>query len=294
MSTVKHQHFLPQFYLKKFSTNNKIDIYDVTTRKIRINQSVEKNARINYFYDIDYDELKPLLSDLFKLHPDAQKREIFKDNQFTEKYLSRVESSISLIIDDLIANPYNIIKDNYWEQIIIFLHDLAYRTEGYRALSSDYNKEIYDKLIDICPEQYLTQFNEKSSKKEQLHRLLSIESLLKTSLMLYENYDFYIGINKSPNINFIISDNPATDIIAKFNDICIPFSSKLAFIFKNKNKEANFFTNDEPTGHIIELSGKSVLIYNIKQFSQAFKYVYGDNSSIQTAINLIKITSILS
>lgn len=291
MPNVKQQHYLPQFYLKNFGTNKKLDVYDITKKELRCNQSVEKNARINYFYDIDYNELTPFLSELFEIHPSAKGKEIFKDDQFIEKYLSRIEGAIAPILDDLIVDPNNIAKDDYWDLIIVFLHSLAYRTKWYRESNNNINKQIYDHFIQMFPAQNLSQFNEQASQEQQYQHLLSIKSLLSTSLMLSYNYDWYIGINRSSNINFIISDNPATDLIFGFNDICIPFSPNHAFVFKIKDKSADVLTSDKATGNIIEFSEKSVLLYNVKQFGQALNYVYGDENSINMVVKTIQMVN---
>ena len=55
-------------------------------------------------------------------------------------------------------------------------------------------------------------------------------------------------------------------------EICFPISGKLAVIFRTKDKNARMLAGDKPVGNIINLSDKSVLIYNTLQLA------YADNS----------------
>lgn len=290
MSKTKNQHYVPYFYIKRFATEDKIDIYDIPLGEVRGNQAIEKNACRHLFYDIDYKELKPFLKEIFELRPDIKDKDVFKDNQYVEHYLSRVESAANHIFNEL-EKDTTLINDYDNRYILtIFLHDLAHRTEGIRKTDETFNKQIYDQLSEAFPAEYLTQFDESAAKKKQLYHLLSIKSLLRTSTVLFEHYNWYIGINQSTQINFIISDNPALNVIIRYNDMCIPFSQKYALILKNKDKNATLITHDTPTKEKIYLSEMSVLKYNIQQISSANKYIFGDKKTLELLTPLIKIT----
>lgn len=61
-------------------------------------------------------------------------------------------------------------------------------------------------------------------------------SLLKTATMLFENYNWYIGIVKG-EMKLIISDDVAKNIRLGCNDICIPISSDKGIIFELLTKQ---------------------------------------------------------
>ena len=287
MSTVKSQHYIPQSYLKRFGTNEKIDVLKIETQEILEKQSTKSYACINYFYDIDPKEIEPYFEDLFKFRPHLRGSPVINDPQYIEHYFSRLEGDIKKIFDDLEQN-HSLIKDiSIQSKLIIFLHDLSIRTETIRKENISINKTIYDKLKDTFPIESLWQFTDIEAKKKQIRSVIELKPLLRTMQMLTENYKWYIGINNSKNIDFIISDNPALDILLGFNDICIPISKKHALIFKIKNKKAPVLTNDKHHKSRMYLTEKSVLIYNSHQFIQGDRFIFGDKKSIELTKNFI-------
>lgn len=288
MST-KQEHYIPQFYLKRFGNGNRIDVYDLSRELLRENQSIKNFACVNHFYDLNYTELEPYLEELFTIFPNTRGKSIFADNQFIEKYLSRLETEIAEIFRDLEHDPEKIKNENYQSKIIIFLHDLAFRTEKYRKDVECFNQQTFDFLKRFFPVESLSEYTKEAAKRQQLSNLLSLRSLLNVLYMLTENYDWYIGINQSATINFIISDNPAVDIILGFNDICIPISKKVALVFKIKDKTAPVLTHDSSDGIKMYLSEKSVSLYNCKQFLNAGTYAFGDKKSLLFARALIRL-----
>ena len=85
MNKVKRQHYVPEFYLRRFTNDGEhIFVYDKVNNKI-FNTNVSNVASEGYFYDIDW---HGELSDL--------------DPQLIEKELSRIESLFSSNIDEII------------------------------------------------------------------------------------------------------------------------------------------------------------------------------------------------
>jgi hypothetical protein len=89
---VKRQHYVPVCYLKKFSIDNKLHIYDKILKEYRRNQSPMNVASINKFYDLLEDEIQSL---------DLESR-IDGDEQYIEHFFSsEIEGKLSLMIDTL-------------------------------------------------------------------------------------------------------------------------------------------------------------------------------------------------
>ena len=105
-------------------------------------------------------------------------------------------------------------------------------------------------------------------------------SLLKTATMLFENYNWYIGIVKG-EMKLIISDDLAKNIRLGFNDICIPISSNKGIIFRIIDETAHLISKDELEGNVINLSEKSVFLYNTMQSSHANRFMFGNKYSLE-------------
>ena len=52
---VKQEHYVPKFYLRKFSDKDKISVYDIKNDRI-FRTNINKIACNNYFYDLDSNE----------------------------------------------------------------------------------------------------------------------------------------------------------------------------------------------------------------------------------------------
>ena len=98
--------------------------------------------------------------------------------------------------------------------------------------------------------------------------------------MLFENYNWYIGIVKG-EMKLIISDDLAKNIRLGFNDICIPISSNKGIIFRIIDETAHLISKDELEGNVINLSEKSVFLYNTMQSSHANRFMFGNKYSLE-------------
>ena len=63
---IKGEHYLPKFYLERFSNNGKISVLNILNNNI-IHTNVEKIGKKNYFYDLNPQELKNILSEYKKI-----------------------------------------------------------------------------------------------------------------------------------------------------------------------------------------------------------------------------------
>ena len=54
---VKNEHYIPKFYLERFSKNGKIFVYDLINDKI-FPTNIRKVGSKNYFYDLEPEILK--------------------------------------------------------------------------------------------------------------------------------------------------------------------------------------------------------------------------------------------
>lgn len=283
---VKNQHYVPRMYLKRFSPDQKrICVWNLMEDEILTRQQPVNYAVRRYFYDTNELELKKALTEMCKVYPKAVDNIDFLDEQFLEKALSRVEADIGTIMDMISENSEQLYSETNMQKLIIFLHELTYRSEKYRSTLESIREQMLSSLqrLGISPEQVAGIQN--TPKDNQLYQLLGISPLLKTAKMLTENYNWFVGTVKGP-MKLLISDNPTLGIMLGFNDICVPLSGDKAIIFRIADPDSPILSEDMPNGHEIELSHRSVFAYNAVQLSYANRFVFGDKFSL-VALKLI-------
>lgn len=277
---VKNQHYVPRMYLKRFAPDKKrLSVWNLMSDEILTRQRPENYATKRYFYDANKEELKRALEEMAKLYPNAMPIIDAADEQFVEKGLSRMEADASKILE-LIDKDHNALYDEtIMQKLIIFLHDLAYRSEKYREQLDSIREQTLTHLkrMGISTEQ--VDGLEETGKDSQLYQLVGIAPLLKTAKMLVENYNWYIG-TVSGKMKLVISDNPAQGLFLGFNDICIPLSGDNAIIFRNIDPDAPIISKDLPVGNEIQLTERSVFAYNAIQLSYANRFMFGDKASL--------------
>lgn len=283
---VKNQHYVPRMYLKRFSPDNKrICVWNLMEDKILTRQQPGNYAAKRYFYDANEVEIRKALTEMGKLYPELIANIDFSDEQLLEKALSRVEADAGMIMDLISEKTEELYNETNMQKLIIFLHELTYRSEKYRSSMENMREQTLNSLqrLGISPEQ--VDGMDDTPKDNQLYQLMGISPLLKTAKMLTENYNWYIGTVKGP-MKLLLSDNPMQGIMLGFNDICVPLSGEKAIIFRIVNPDSPILSEDMPNGNEIELSHRSVFAYNAVQLSYANRFVFGDKFSL-TALKLI-------
>lgn len=277
---VKNQHYVPRMYLKRFLPDQKrFCVWNLMSNEILTRQQPANYAAKRYFYDANEAELKKALTEMGKLYPGSVSNIDFSDEQFLEKALSRVEADADRILDLICQNHEELYNETNMQKLIIFLHELTYRSEKYRSNMENIREQMHSSLnrLGIPPEKVKGMDN--SPKDNQLYQLMGIAPLLDTAKMLIENYNWYIGTVKG-QMKLLISDNPMQGIMLGFNDICIPMSGDKAIILRIVNPNSPLISEDMPNGNEIELSHRSVFAYNAVQLSYANRFVFGDKLSL--------------
>lgn len=276
---VKNQHYVPKMYIKRFSPNEKkVCVWKVKENEILTRQEPGKFASRRYFYDTNDQELREALAEMAELYPEAMGRADLDDEQFVEKALSRVEGATSKIMDDICEDGSKLFDETNLATLIIFLHELTYRSDKYRDMIDDTRSQMLGFLAKLGVEENIEELR-KTGKDVQLYQLMGIRPTLKTAKCLIENYNWYVGIVPG-RMKLVISDNPAQGVMLGFNDICIPLCGDKAIIFRIANPDAPILSKDMPTGNEIILSERSVFAYNAVQLSYANRFVFGDKMSL--------------
>ena len=277
---VKKQHYVPRMYLKRFSgDNNRLCVWNLSNDSIMTRQRPENFAANRYYYDTNKNELKKALSELIKIYPKAESIVDFNDEQFVEKALSRMETDVSKVLDEVTFDYEAFYDETNMRKIIIFLHDLSVRSEKYRMQLENVRVQELSHLEKMGIDPSRVEGMDNTSKDSQLYGLLAFSPLIETTKYLINNYDWYIGA-ACGKMKFIISDDPAQGVRLGFNDICIPLNGDVAMIFKVNEPNAPLISKEKPTGHTIQLSDKSVISYNVIQLSYANRYMFGDKETL--------------
>lgn len=273
--SVKNQHYVPKMYIRRFSPNEKkICVWKLRENEILTRQEPGKFAARRYFYDTNAKELREALSEIAELFPDVVDQVDLDDEQFLEKALSRVEGATTRIMDDICADGSKLFDETNMATLIIFLHELTYRSEKYRDMIDSIRSQTLGFLKKLGVEEL-----RKTGKDVQLYQLMGIRPALETAKCLIENYNWYVGTVPG-RMKLVLSDNPAQGLMLGFNDICIPLCGDKAIIFRIADPDAPILSRDMPTGNEIILSERSVFAYNAIQLSYANRFMFGDKMSL--------------
>lgn len=199
---VKKQHYVPRFYLNKFTlenspnaNKNKVLVYDKVNRKT-YHSNVYDIAYEKYFYDLDEDK---------------------ENRQVLEKAFSTLETSFSKEINNLISIcEYN--KNNPNALILRtgerkkFAYQMAMqliRTKKYRIILKNLHSDITSKRIEFIKRlENITDDIDFTVNEKLIHLRMLIDEdfIFALTNVLYNSY--WVILYNNTNIPFITSDNP--------------------------------------------------------------------------------------
>ena len=264
-----------------------------------VNSNIDKIGRQNYFYNVDIDnnQIKQELDLMFKIYghqySEAGKVKIYNNPQLIEDYFSRVENEMSVLFEKFKKENEIINEDEFLIKFYIFISGLAIRTVGYREKLETFNEQLFDQLkkfgIKEIHGMNVESSPKDSAKQAQLKQIASLAHSFENAKIFFSNYDFYVGINDT-GFPLIIGDEVALNVEMMFNDICIPITPSLAIIMRSQNTDPKYYiSKDMPSGKKIILTKASVFAYNILQYYQANRFVFGDKTEIQRLQILIEL-----
>ena len=277
--SVKNQHYIPQFYLRRFADENgRFCVYDVKNKNLLTRQHPRNFASARYFYDTDSETLQNILEESFLFYPELRNQIDLSNSQFVEHYLAIREAEASKAITEIESNADALWNDDNQQKIINFLYDLSVRTEFVRK-QYEYINDTLNNHLDKMNYPTKDKHKKHDDKELQLKQIFNVSKLQRITYMLKENYDWFVGYNDS-SVNFFVGDNPIYGISIGFNDICFPMSLKKSIILRAKRHNGYIFSKDESTdGKTIDLSCNSILIYNCIQIKRSYRYCFGDKNT---------------
>lgn len=287
MEKVKKQHYVPRFYLKKFTYDGvHFDVYDKESHHIMHKQNAENFAYSKYYYDIDKAELIQGLHELLTFYPGFSYKPLINDEQFIEHFFGRVETDAAQVLRMIEKNPEELFNESNLPILLVFIVTLAQRTDYYRQTAEGICKKRIESLRNLgLSDQKIEQVIKSNGlysngKSAQIDSILGVKSNAKLFYALLSMFDCYYAEIKG-NSSFLISDNPAYEFNLLFKDLCFPINSKIAIIYRAKDLASPIVNNEKKIGNRIFLSNESVLFYNAMQYSSAQRFVFGEKQMIQ-------------
>ena len=289
---VENQHYIPQFYLNRFSTNRKISVYFIHSNKLLQNQDARNFAAKKYYYAVQKSELESLLKEVISIRPELRQQINFNNPQFIEDMLARSEDVAKRVLDAIENDPALLTDHETQAKLVIFLHDLAFRVDKYRTQIEQLNTMTVkafagENVPDSYKRKIRTYFDPAQARMQQLNAITGIHSVLQTATKLFEEYEWYFATSKG-DMCFVISDDPAGGIRHNPVEICFPLSSKNAVIFRKIDATSPLMSDDVSQGNRISVSKRNVFRFNILQRCCALEYMFGDTRSLQLLASICK------
>lgn len=309
MENIK-QHFVPQYYLKKFAKDDFLYVYDTKQKKLISQKSIHtKNIGFGKnFYDIDPDLLRFYLSgkvsdvkhidNLIKMYSEDISCTLI--NSF-DNFKDNVNGNLNLF--DLVA----IIRE---EDLYDFILVQFFRTPKFRFFAEGIAEIAYGKISEHLK-------NEKFKKKISLEVLTKltqatfiVSSLSETKNDLFDNYtkltsnseifsipakelkeslNNCIGIMLIANGKkiFKISDNPICVYsngraeLLPYDLLYVPINKRCAFVFLSKSAYADHLFLDRQIRILNDEDAEVVENFNFLLVLKADRFVYSYDNSFE-------------
>ncbi|WP_171685524.1 DUF4238 domain-containing protein [Paenibacillus planticolens] len=214
MSKVKNQHFVPQSYLKRFSINEQLFVYDKIINKTPYKTNIRNVAAESYFYDIP--------EDIFNQTKDQFPPE-YQDIEFIEKEFSKLEREFNSLLNNLCIK-YFLSTDPYFKKALsnedrqvlsihLIIQDL--RTRDSRRQVSEMKKAIAQMIFDLemysedknyMPGEFFVELDPAHAVIDQLSFLFDPKKLIEFASVL-NSHIWFVGVNLTDD-PFYTSDAP--------------------------------------------------------------------------------------
>jgi len=259
------------------------------------NQNPRNFASQRYYYDLSRTDILDIMKmnqTFFAPFVPAEINGIIQDEQYLEKYFSRIESDIKEELDKLDADDKHIDNDVFRIKTSIFLYDLSLRTERIRADLTSIKQKTAD-FLTIFPTQYPLEDEYPdcvlAARKELADSILDVTKSSIDCALLCEEYSWHIAYSTG-DFGYVISDNPALGVFVGLREICIPFSRHKAIILRDKSETGLFFTKGFNTNRTQHMDNGQVMLANTMQFSSTNRYCFGCESDLRYTAKIFHAT----
>lgn len=314
------EHYVPQRYLKHFSSGNKFFAYDKEKKQQRPG-NVGDYACERYFYDVDFEALK---KDVLEENPeivfDSEIEEIIEnlDKQHLEHWFGQnIETWLFNPIDRIITtytmcNPQKIdtvpvLTDMDMNCLSIYMATQVVRSKEFRESMT----EMYERLPLLLMKKMAKTQEEKSGidliqlkvKSENYKKLFHAQYLMDSDFIAdfaktFRDKIWMIKYNQT-GIPFFTSDNPIVKFghqgMHGFNsngiEIFFPLNTSIILVLKDTE---TFQYENKFHNHFVKATPAEVEFYNTLQVQQSYRYIFDKMGDFELANDMIKRNPSLS
>lgn len=286
----KKQHFVPEMYLKRFTTGSRLWVFDkVNLKSFPSNPSDVANA--NYFYDLPQELV-----------------DLGFDEQGVEKGLSAVEGNLSPALDELCELAERLPEDRYYTTEKVLSDSLRSKISFFMALqfvrSRDFRTgymQLTDQLIEWSNKIIGKVIPERSSDKKAeaaAHAGFMMNGRLPELAQAMLRHCCFLGLNRSgtplytsdaPLLRIPHSKDPVVGgrgMISQGIELVLPVSPRVAVLMYeptfHKQKTEGW------DGTIREIREESVIYLNAHQVLYSERQVFCSQERFDLAIEVCK------
>ncbi|HDX9688660.1 TPA: DUF4238 domain-containing protein [Bacillus thuringiensis] len=258
----RNQHIIPQVWLRNFAIKENVFVYDTKKKESMGPRNIEKIGHRPYFYDFPNEVLEHIKFSGIK---DWGKQ--YVEQTFLQQ---TAENKLGSLFNKLLNKPWAIINNNWItneekDELSTQFAIQFFRTETLPQLLTRSIMAIneYDEDKKEYIEKYKSFFQFYYMSSEKLETI--------ANLFLEKNWTIFYNHTDIP---FYTSDNPIViQTEVKFNNICIPISSKLLIVLYDKRIEE---ISDNKVFHPLECQVKE---FNSLQIQQCGWQVFSEKDN---------------
>jgi hypothetical protein len=211
MSTPKRHHYLPEFYLEKFSRNNILFVFDRELNKYRkqtpINTAVEKH----YYTLEDGEGKKNTEIETFLSQIEGKTKPIIEKLEIGENISEKEKGVLSIFVSFLMNRvpDFEKAENDLHKKIIQMMSDMMFCDEKRTKSVMDQYERDTGKKLGVSPK-VLVDFHKNVPHEYKIHRNLSLEAMCKTSFDTahYLRQMDWVLFHAPHETSFITTDNP--------------------------------------------------------------------------------------
>lgn len=291
---VKNQHYVSQFYLRKFGTGKKSgrSVYVFNKKILKISmQRIKDIANKEYFYDLDIENMGKLCSE--------------ENKQILEEVFGRIETATSPIFDSIINKIENAYKSNMkiltneneitLEEREVFSEFLAtqyIRTNSFRECIASIYEMPLEKVKEMSKEKEIeTQISEKD--KRGLHINFLLRNFIEKIPVNYFSKRRWIFNYNTTDKKLCTSDNPINIVqirdfgpygvgLATADFLVFPLTPKISLYMVHPSLPPELNTSSIEESYLSEIkSSQDIEELNLNQTYHCYNEIYSLNNDFE-------------
>lgn len=265
----RNQHLIPQLWLKHFSVNNGVYVYDTKSQKSIGYRNIKSIGYRPYFYDFSKESLEFLGNDFIGNFGSQYVEDSFLAN--------KIEDNLAKVLPKILQKPWKLLNKNWVteeEKEILSIHFSIqfFRTEVFRTLIEHVLKIINEYGNNNNYEDLKEDF---SGFESLFHfKYMSDEDKVVNLSKAFYNKAWTVFYNETET-PFFTSDNPIVLQYSKsYVNICIPISSEILIVLYDEK----FNSLDQ---YVLHPSLDQVREFNLLQIQQCGRQVFSPTNNFE-------------